>query len=692
MKEANHKAVFLEEARELLIDLEDALLELENTPDDTDLVQRIFRVMHTIKGSSAMFGFDTVAGFTHEIETFYEKVRQGDIKITPQLINVTLAARDQISELLIAPQGEVPSSLADTIAVFHSLAPLEEATNIQSLPKKSKLCDGASPLPLYNPEPATYRIRFRPAPGIFFNGTNPINLLKEIHSFGNCKVIAHTDNVPPLNSIEPDNCYISWDIILTSNRDIDAIKDVFIFVEDDSEITIEIVTSESKDKKIGEILVERGDISCETLDEILVEKKYLGEMLVEKGFASPATIESALLEQKRIREIASKKEKSSSSVRVPADKLDVLVNLVGELVTVQARLTQTASTMNDVGLGIIAEEVERLTSELRDNALNIRMLPIGTIFGRFKRLVRDLSRDLGKEIELTMEGAETELDKTVLERLTDPLVHLIRNSIDHGIEPPEKRIKDHKNRKGIIRLSAVHSGGNVIIQIEDDGKGLDKEAIRARAIERGLVSPSAELTDKDLYEFIFHSGFSTADEVTNISGRGVGMDVVRKGIEALRGSIDITSEKDRGTLVTVVLPLTLAIVEGLLVVIGGKHFILPLSLVEECMELTRSDILKANGKDIAYIRGEILPYVHLRKEFSIPGDSPQIQQIVITSHNGNRIGFVVDNVIGEHQTVIKSLGKFYKDVDGISGATILGDGRLALILDIPKLLKRIEKN
>jgi two-component system chemotaxis sensor kinase CheA len=363
---------------------------------------------------------------------------------------------------------------------------------------------------------------------------------------------------------------------------------------------------------------------------------------------------------------------------------------VGELVTVQARLTQTTSAFHSTELDAIAEEVERLTVELRDNTLNIRMLPIGTTFGRFKRLVRDLSGELGKEIELATEGAETELDKTVIEKLNDPLVHLIRNSIDHGIESPAVRVSQGKPGTGTILLSAVHSGGNVIVRIKDDGKGLDKEAILAKAVEKGLVAPNVEINEKDLFGFIFHPGFSTAKNVTNVSGRGVGMDVVKRAIETLHGSIDIKSVKGSGTVITVTLPLTLAIVEGLLVAIGKNHFVIPLSLVEECVELTPEDIKKTHGKNIAFIRNELVPYIRLRNEFNIHGERPVIEQIVVTGRNGERIGFVVDKVIGEHQTVIKSLGKFYRNVEGISGATILGDGTVALIVDVPNISKNAE--
>jgi len=693
-----YKDIYKEEANEQLMELEATLLELEDAPDDAELIGKAFRAMHTIKGSGAMFGFDEIAGFTHEIETVYDKVRDGTIQITNELINLTLLAKDHIKSMLdeTAQDDDIlRQSSKEIVAAFKRLTPKGEPSISSHMTSSSELISSSKT----EYENITYRIRFKPSQEIFLTGTNPMLLLEEINSLGTCKVVAQLDGIPMLEDIRADNIYIYWDIILTTNKGINAIKDVFIFVEDFCEVSINIIDSEKaldehdEYKKIGEILVEKGDIKINDLQKALNEKKYLGEILVDKGLVTPGKVESALIEQEHIRKERDKsklKEEIQSSIKVPADRLDMLVNLVGELVTVQARLTQTASDHNIAELNAIAEEVERLTGELRDTTLNIRMLPIGTTFGRFKRLVRDLSHELGKEIELTTEGADTELDKTVIEKLNDPLVHLIRNSIDHGIEPPDVRESQGKSKTGIINLSAVHSGGNVIIRIQDDGKGLDKDAILARALEKGLVNHNTELSEKEIFNFIFHPGFSTAKEVSNVSGRGVGMDVVKKAIDMLRGSIDIESIKGKGTTITVTLPLTLAIVEGLLVTIDKNNFVLPLSIVEECVELTREDVKKAHGKNIACIRNELVPYIRLRNEFGIIGERPPIEQIVVTGRNGEKVGFVVDDVIGEHQTVIKNLGKFYKDVEDISGATILGDGTIALIIDVPKIAKNIE--
>lgn len=693
-----HRQAYREEAYELLTELESSLLELEENPEDMDLIGRVFRAMHTIKGSGAMFGFEDIATFTHEVETVFDKVRNGQMTVTRELVNLTLRARDLIKGMLDASEGGEPVEGREAEEVIAGLRALVPAPEVRDpLPMESV----HAPLDTEGKGDAavTYRIRFIPTPEITVNGTNPLLLLAELRQLGSCRVVAQMERVPALEECNPEFCYVYWDVILTSRRGIDAIRDVFIFIEDDCELKIDtiddggILDVDSDYKKLGIILAERGDLTRQDMEAILARQKRFGELLVEQGILQPEKVESALIEQQHVKEVRKERQaqESASSIRVPAEKLDILVNLVGELVTVQARLSQTAAGRDDALLVTIAEEVERLTNELRDTALNIRMLPIGTTFSKFKRLVRDLSVELGKDIELTTAGAETELDKTVIERLNDPLVHLIRNSIDHGIEMPDAREAAGKPRQGTVHLAAVHSGDSVLITITDDGAGLDKEAIRAKGVDRGLVTTGAELTDKEIYNLIFAPGFSTAKKVTSVSGRGVGMDVVKRAIDALRGTIDIASERGKGSTITIKLPLTLAIIESLLVKIGTDCFVMPLSIVEECIELTREDVANAHGRNLANVRDQIIPYIPLRERFRIQGEPPEIEQIVITTIQGSRIGFVVDDVIGEHQTVIKSLGKMYKDVKGLSGATILGDGSVALILDVPHLVREVER-
>ena len=687
-----HRQAFKEEAYELLSELESSLLELEERPEDIDLIGRVFRAMHTIKGSGSMFGFDDIARFTHEVETIFDMVRNGKLQVTTTLVNLTLAARDQIKLMLDNSDGGGGADLEASgriIAGLRSLAASEEQVPAPAAPKPEQAVDGVQ---------VTYRIRFAPSRDIFSSGSNPLNLLSELRELGPCNVVAQTASMPELAQMDPEQCYVYWDVVLTTEQGLNAIRDVFIFVEDDCELRIDAIAEhdefsmQDSQKKLGEILLERGDISSEEMARVLAKQMRFGELAVASGIVSEMKVESALQEQRHVQAVRQEKQNSDAgnSIRVPAERLDVLVNLVGELVTVQARLSQTAAGRADTELSAIAEEVERLTGELRDSALNIRMLPIGSTFSKFKRLVRDLSSELGKEIEMTTDGAETELDKTVIEKLNDPLVHLIRNSIDHGVELPETRLAAGKPRFGTVHLSAVHSGDSVLITIKDDGAGLDKEAIRAKAIERGIITPSADLPEKELFALIFAPGFSTAKKVSSISGRGVGMDVVKRAIDQLRGTIEIASVHGEGTRIMVRIPLTLAIIESLLVRIGKDFFMLPLSMVDECVELTRADVARAHGRHLAQVREHLVPYIPLRERFRIPGQVPDIEQIVITQVNGVRVGFVVDQVIGEHQTVIKSLGRAYKNAEGISGATILGDGSVALILDVPQLVQSVE--
>jgi len=686
-----HIATYREEACELLSELETSLLELEETPDDTELIGRVFRAMHTIKGSGAMFGFDEIAGFTHEVETVFDMVRNGRMSVTRQLLDLTLRARDHIKSLLDASISgeEVDRSAGERIiAGLRQLVPPAMPDSLIPPVTEAEPADQAAG------ERLTWRIRFKPLPEILLSGTNPLGLINELRDLGSCHVIAHTDQIPQLCDMNPEHCYLYWDIILTTTHGKDAIKDVFIFVEDDCELKIDLVDdgsdNEASYKKLGDILVERGDLSPAEMNNILSLQRRFGELAVSVGAVTTDQVKSALVEQQQVKNIRQERasQESATSIRVPAEKLDQLVNLVGELVTVQAHLSQTAALQGNADFAAIAEEVERLIGELRDTALNIRMLPIGSTFSKFKRLVRDLSQELGKEIEMETSGAETELDKTVIERLNDPLVHLIRNSIDHGIEMPDVRIAAGKPPSGTVHLGAVHSGDSVLITIADDGAGLDRDRIRAKAIERGLIAPNAELSDKEIHNLIFAPGFSTASAVTSVSGRGVGMDVVKKGIEALRGSIDISSNRGTGSTITLRIPLTLAIIESLLVRIGESYFVLPLSSVEECVELTREDISRAHDRHLANVRGSIVPYIPLREQFGITGERPEIEQIVISAIGGSKVGFVVDSVIGQHQTVIKSLGTMYRDIRGISGATILGDGTVALILDMGVLFRQ----
>lgn len=685
-----HAEAYREEAYELLAELESSLLELEENSSDMDLVGRVFRAMHTIKGSGAMFGFDNIATFTHNVETVYDMVREGKIPVTGDLVGLTLSACDQIKKMVDGDPdcNEGTDSIAEG---FRMLIPAEGNAVYEGDGEDASKEEEA----LH--EDLTYRIRFRPPLNIFATGQNPVVLLDELRDLGECRIAAQENDIPSLEDIDPEAFYIYWDIVLTTYEGEDAIRDVFIFVEDESEIDISVIDEEGIDgeeeyRKLGQILIDRDDLSAEELNRALEGQKRIGEVLVESELVDKGAVKSALEEQEHVKEVRDKRKKATqaSSVRVASDKLDILVDLVGELVTVQARLSQYSVSKEDNDVLSIAEEVERLTVELRDNTMSIRMLPIGTTFSKFKRLVRDLSNDLGKEVNLSTEGGETELDKTVIERLNDPMVHIIRNCIDHGIESPEERENSGKPRQGTVNLSAMHSGGSVLIRISDDGAGLDLDTIRSKAVERGVISPDAELSDKDIFSLIFEAGFSTAEAVTGVSGRGVGMDVVKRSIEELRGFIDINSEKGEGTTITLKLPLTLAIIDGLLVDIGQDYYVMPLSAVEECVEMNRDDAVIARERHMMSFRGNVVPYLSLRDMFGIDEDRPDIEQVVIAETNGELVGLGVDRLIGQNQTVIKTLSNVYKNVEGLSGATILGDGTVALILDVAQLVQSAE--
>jgi two-component system, chemotaxis family, sensor kinase CheA len=682
---------FVEEAHERLAELEATLLDLETDPTNTELVAKAFRAMHTIKGSGAMFGFEAVASFTHELETVFDEIRNGRLAVTQPLIGLALQSRDLIRRLLA---GDEEGTAAERSRLSQALRAFQPAPGKPATPppKKDELF-GSRPAP-----EITYRIFFRPKPELFRNGTNPMGLLKELAELGSARIVATTRSIPPLQDLDPEACYVHWDIVISTEKPVNTLRDVFLFVEEMCTLRIdqvddgEIREGDDGYKKLGEILVERGDVTCEQLNACLAEQKRVGQLLVEKGTVPPEVIEAAVLEQKAVREVRAKREtqapsESTTTLRVAADKLDDLVDLVGELVIAQARLGQLTASREDPELLSVTETIDRLAAELRDNTLSIRMVPIGTTFGRFKRLVRDLSTELHKEIDLQAEGAETELDKTVIDRLGEPLVHLIRNSCDHGIESPEVRKAAGKSVRGTVRLSAYHAGPNVFIEIRDDGAGLDADAIRNKAIERGLLTVDSAPSQQDLFKLIFAPGFTTAKAVSSVSGRGVGMDVVKRSIDALRGSVDIQSTKNQGTTIRLCLPLTLAIIEGLMVSVSESRYVLPMSLVEECVELTRADVEQSHGNSLATVRGELVPYLRLRDWFAAEGDQPPIEQIVIVSVEGKRFGFVVDGVIGQHQTVIKTLGHMYRHLEGLSGATILGDGTVALIVDVSALIR-----
>lgn len=702
-------SVFFEEAAELLEQLEGHLLSLDENPNDKDIIAAVFRAMHTIKGSSGMFGFDEISKFTHEVENTFDMVRNGEAPVTKELISLTLKARDHIKLLLDSKtQGEYNSQSQTLIQEFKNfMAQYSEGNTAPSntknvdfvimnddIPELESVSDDVEAEEVL----LSYKITFAPSRDILKNGTRPKMLVRELADLGDASILMFLDDIPPLSQLDTELCYVSWTVFLTTKATKDDIQDVFIFVNDDSKIDIRSFEIDRDfSPKIGEILIHNKIITKQNLDEVISKRIKVEQMLVEENLVTPEQLQVAILEQEHYKNIVKKQNEStasqaSQSIRVSSDKLDMLIDIVGELVTFTARLNQISQDYGISSLLSLSEQGEKLILNLRDTAMDMRMLPIGTIFSRFRRLVRDLSSELGKDIELETEGAETELDKTVIEKLNDPLVHLIRNSIDHGIEMPEVRKQKGKNPVGTVKLIAKHAGAFVLITIQDDGAGLNTNKIHQKALEKGIIGPNAELSTQEINELIFAPGFSTADKVSSISGRGVGMDVVKKDITALNGTVSVESKEGEGSSFILKLPLTLAIIEGMLVQIGNEKFIIPLSNIEEC--LIFNPPTEDDGSMCSYIdsRGTYLPYVNLRTYFEIEGNVPKNRQVVVVNDSDSKIGLVVDSVIGNHQTVIKPLGKLYSHIDGLSGATILGDGSVALILDVFKLVSLLKRD
>ena len=681
-----------------LATLETSLLQLEKEPENKERINTVFRAMHSIKGMAGMFGLDRIAAFTHHIEDVYDLVRKGQIPMDKELISLTLTARDQIFEL--ADNDGANSDEAELKRVQAAFYALLTSVDNGSLGEISSEPEEEN---AEESEESLYWIRFRFDLNnrIFDCATSPIPYLNSLRRLGKCQIIPQLDLLPELKKLDVSICYLYWDVaLITQHSELD-IRSEFMFIEDDlSELTIKKSPEDLQDGdwRLGRMLLDRGDISPSVLEESLQQQKEgnrlqpIGALLAETvpDLKTPVTV--AMVGQKLVqnRREQKRKEHEVTSIRVPSAKLDILVNQVGELVIAQARLKQLVVPMKEAyALQGVSEEITLLTENLRDSTMGIRMLPIGTLFNKFNRLVRDLSGALKKSIVLETSGGETELDKTVIEHLNDPLVHLIRNSIDHGIEIPEQREAAGKKSTGTVFLSANHAGADVVIRVSDDGHGLNPITLRAKAIEKGMLSEDQILSDKELFQLVLLPGFSTKTEVSNLSGRGVGMDVVKKHIESLRGTLQIESTLGQGCTITVKLPLTLAIIDGFLVQSEKERFVIPLTTVRECVRLTQEEIDAAHGEQIINIRNEIVPYVRLRDLFKLGNEHSDKEQVVITESDNNRVGLVVDQVLGQSQVVIKSLGTVFRNVPLFSGATILGDGEVVPILDIGKILERV---
>ena len=640
-------ATFRVEAGELLEQVEQGLLDLGHRLGDMALVNAVFRGLHTLKGSGAMFGFDALAAFTHHCESAFDRVRRGEVPATAELVSVILSARDHMAALV---EGDAPQAEGD--AILARLAAAVEAER-----------GGGSVAAASVAAPAAkgWRMFFRLPADAMANGTNPLMLLDELRDLGDAEVRVRTDALPPLGALAPNECHLGWDVTLRGDISREAIEDVFIFVMDDMTLEIAPLGDEAPAEPV---VADEAPVAA-----VAVEAAAPVAPVAAAAGGPPAAAQPA-----------------GENVRVPAERLDALMDRVGELVIAQSRLSQLANSGHDLLLRSVTEDIERLAGELRDTMMVLRMVPVSSLFGRFRRLIHDLARETGKSIELQTSGETTEVDKTVIERLFDPLVHIIRNSCDHGLEAPADRIAAGKSETGLVRLSAHQAGGEVLITIVDDGRGIDRDRVRAKGEANGLIEPGQQISDEELFGLIFHPGFSTAAQVTNLSGRGVGMDVVKRTIESLRGSISVASEAGKGSTITLRIPLTLAIIEGLLVRVGESRYVIPLSAVEECLELSLEEDLRSRGRSLITLRDRLVPFVRLRDLFATGTRPDPHQKIVVVATGRERVGLVVDQIIGNHQTVIKSLSAFHRGVGSFSGATILGDGNVALILDVAQLV------
>lgn len=671
---AQFHQVFFEESFEGLDAMESGLLNLDMGDVNVDEINTIFRAAHSIKGGSGTFGFTSVSDFTHVMETLLDEMRDGRRRVTQPAVNVLLGSVDCLREMLQAIQtgGEI-----DGESVSAHKQSLDNELNNYSAANTAQInpLEKASETAGREPEIAGWSIAFSPHLHLLKTGNEPVRMFRELSSLGDLCVTADLQGMPDLYELEPEECHLSWKLDLVGHVSVGEIDEIFDWVEDDCDL--------AKQAR----LVSPPDFD-EQNDAGISDKRVAGT--IDAGPAEP----ELAVKSKESKNDESKAAKGSSSIRVDTSKIDTLINMVGELVITQSMLSLVGehfelSRLDQLKNGL--SQLERHTRELQESVMNIRMLPISFVFSRFPRLAHDISSKLGKKIELKLVGEHTEVDKTVVELLSDPLVHLVRNSLDHGIEMPDVRLAAGKPETGTVTLEAYHRGGNIVIEVSDDGKGLDKEKLRAKAIEKGLIEPDVILTDKQTYELIFMPGFSTAEKLTDISGRGVGMDVVRRNIQALGGNIEIISTLGKGSTISIHLPLTLAILDGQSIAVGDETYIVPLGSIIESLNIKEDRLNRVVGKGETFLlRDQYLPIIRMHEIFNVASAKhTKLTEglLVVVEGQGVRCGLFVDDLLGQQQVVIKSLEANYRRVEGVSGATILGDGSVALILDIPGLVR-----
>jgi two-component system chemotaxis sensor kinase CheA len=672
--------VFFEESLEGLDAMEAELLNLEPGNEDMETINTIFRAAHSIKGGSGTFGFTSVSDFTHVLETLLDQIRDGQRALTAEHVNLLLKSVDCLRGMLAALQAEQEPDLTEADEIrkrFEVILGMAEESSSDSQ------------VALETESENTYQIDFKPHPHLFKTGNEPLYMISELAELGELETQAFYDAIPDIDSLHAEECFLAWRFFLTTTKPESAISEIFEWVEDDADIEIVLCGGLFEtDLPIESSAATEAEQSQES-EVTKAPEESLTEVAQVKSSAPSANPTVAAKKSE-----AKKSSESATSIRVGIDKVDSLINMVGELVITQAMLSQigeqeiTESTITALQEGLA--QLAHNTRDLQENVMRIRMLPISFVFSRFPRLVRDTSQKLNKQVELKLLGEQTELDKTVMEKISDPMVHLVRNSLDHGLETPEKRVAAGKEPVGTVTLNAFHQGGNIVIEIMDDGQGLNTEKIRSKAIANGLIQESDELSADEVNELIFMPGFSTADEVSDISGRGVGMDVVRRNIQALNGSVEVSSAAGVGSTFTIRLPLTLAILDGQLVKVAQHTYIIPLISIVESLQIDISKVSRV-GKDldVLRLRDEYIPILRLYDIFNHDGAIEELDKtlLVVVESDNHKVGLLVDDLLAQQQVVIKSLEANYQKVDGISGATILGDGRVSLIIDISGLIK-----
>ena len=671
------KQKFIEEATEFLTGLEKDLLALENNPQSKENIEEVFRVMHTLKGVSSMYGYNSISEFTHRLENIYDLIRENKLQIDSTIIDITFDAVDHIKNLLNDENFDQPQNIQTQTIINNQITEILKNHSI-TIPEPDNV--KLKIYPKTNSDIVkTFYILFQPDESLFFRGINIISLFAELSSLGKYQMFKH--NFAHIYGIE-NNSDNSWGIILSTKAEIEEIENVFVWVEDNCKI----VKISNQDLFDTEKFLQHLSVEEETADHI---SDYLNIDKTQIEIATQTQIEQQTQAQHENK--IQHQSKQHSRISVDSDKLDLLMYLVSELVTTNAQLTQASKQKDDLLMERVVEKMEKLTKQFRDNALNLRLVPVNDIMIRFQRLIRDLSHQLNKVIRFETHGTETEIDKNVIDSLIEPLMHIIRNCIDHGIETPEKRAAQGKSHEGTIKLSAHYEGTYVVIKIEDDGNGIDQEKIICKAVEKGIIAQDAKLSEKEIFDLIFLPGFSTAESLTQVSGRGVGMDVVRKKITDIRGDVTVESKLGVGTTFIIKLQQTISIIDTLLVKADQIHFMIPVSEIENCDSRTHAELFRNANRQVEY-NNTLVPYIHLRNEFRLNKDYPKNERIIVINRNNIKFALVADKIIGEHQAVLKPLGKTFANQQFLMGASIMGDGNMALMLDTAKLVSLIFKN